>query len=112
MTPPRAREAAGDCETRPAPSVAFRRGVALSAPAELPPSGEAARVPALVADRDRSVRSATPARVAEGYALRGGAPAVPSSTLSPSRLSSPVERSPRGAEESRLSEEDVDKDSE
>lgn len=111
---PRAGEAAREPETSWASpvTVTFPCGVALSVspgtPPECPTSAEA--VLALV--RDRSVCSPVPGKVAAVWGPGGSE--VPSSAaeLPPgSGPSSVVERSPRGAERSRLSEEDEDKDS-
>lgn len=126
---PRVCEAASDpvpgwaaagavAEAAPVP---FPCGVALSASLGAVAERPAAPKVVLALERDRSASSPVPATVpgaaAEVCALRAPAcvrreGASPATALTRrSGLSSVVERSPRGAEASRLSEEDDDRDS-
>lgn len=97
-------------------AVPFPSRGALSVPPSLS-SGTASWEVTLALVRDRSVRSPLPVSVAEVCGLRARVPEVPagppcasaSALTSSSGPSSVVERSPRGAKDSRLSEEDEDK---
>lgn len=94
----------GARDSRPACSVTFPRGVGCAGP-----------VAVRERSRDRSVRSPLRVSIADVCVCGARAPEVLSARSELSLSSAPssgVECPPCGAEESRLSEEDVDEDSE